>query len=483
MAAMNHNCKLTEKDEYWREFPTDKHQFFKFMVGGFRDSLRIPRSNFRENLSGTIRLRGPSGFIWTVELERESDHVLLHKGWDKFVKDHNLANCDMLVFRYDMNSTFNVTIFNSSGCVRQGTYFVNQHDACSNERCMFQKKDVKDLDKSQKNHMQNKKLKKKRGNPWSKAVPSRKKQPQVGNSGAATKQKTVVSDESEEDSMEASEDRHKESVSNLKGKSKMKEGIALQQAKALKSKIGNPSFFIVMRPTYARGDYLAIPAAFAQEYLAGIEETTLTLQVSNGKRWKEPLFNFRNFVWGDTEEKKRLHLVNWQEVRKYYELRDSKQLPHRLVVLEISAFALSITTFSSCPQREFICKVSAKGWDKFVKDHSLASGEMLVFRYDMNSTFNVTIFNSSGCERQGTYFVNQHDACSNDRCVFQKEDVKDRHKQSVSLKVKSKMKEGKTKGPPEFPGPLHVKQKNNNRGEEAEASEIGRSLFFSKTIF
>ncbi|OMO56764.1 hypothetical protein CCACVL1_26273 [Corchorus capsularis] len=96
---------------------------------------------------------------------------------------------------------------------------------------MFQKEDVKDLDKSQKNHMQNKKLKKERGNPSSKAVPSRKKQPQVGNSGAATKQEILVSDESEEDSMEASEDsedRHKESVS-LKGKSKMKEDVCFKK--------------------------------------------------------------------------------------------------------------------------------------------------------------------------------------------------------------------------------------------------------------
>ncbi|OMO73762.1 hypothetical protein COLO4_26871 [Corchorus olitorius] len=218
MAAMSQNGRQSEK-----EFQTNKPQFLNIMIGDFWNQLRIPRefmSNFRENLSETIRLRGPSGCIWTVELKRVFDHVVFLKGWEEFVKDHSLERLDLLVFHYEGHSTFNVLIFDWSGREREEAYFVRQNGACSsNARRVSQQEDVENLDK----------LKKSRGNPSSKAVPNREKHPPEGKSAAATEGIHEVSmDESEEEdsvsSMEASEDWSDESVSLKKRKSKTKQG-------------------------------------------------------------------------------------------------------------------------------------------------------------------------------------------------------------------------------------------------------------------
>ncbi|KAJ0980912.1 hypothetical protein J5N97_009167 [Dioscorea zingiberensis] len=40
------------------------------------------------------------------------------------------------------------------------------------------------------------------------------------------------------------------------------------------------------------------------------------------------------------------------------------------------------------------------GWNEFVVDHSLASGDFLVFRYDNDSHFTVLIFDVNSCEKE-----------------------------------------------------------------------------------
>ncbi|KAH1082197.1 hypothetical protein J1N35_021958 [Gossypium stocksii] len=103
--------------------------------------MRIPKKFteiFREKLLGTIHLRGPSGFMWTVEVEKMFNHVVFQNGWPTFVEEHWLEKADLLVFRYIGNSAFNVVKFDSSGCEREGSYFVRENtNACSNDGCVL----------------------------------------------------------------------------------------------------------------------------------------------------------------------------------------------------------------------------------------------------------------------------------------------------------------------------------------------------------
>ncbi|KAK5784789.1 hypothetical protein PVK06_039323 [Gossypium arboreum] len=190
MAATTQKCRVLEKNKYWKEFESNRHQFFKI--------LRIPKTfteNFREKLLGTIHLRGPSGFMWTVEVEKMFNHVVFQNGWPTFVEEHRLEKAYLLVFRYIGNSAFNVVIFDSSGCEREGSYFVREHtNACSNDGCVLDKEDGEDCEDIidlEKPHIQKRKIKKGRGRPSSKAVDAdnrhqskarEDKQPRVGKS-------------------------------------------------------------------------------------------------------------------------------------------------------------------------------------------------------------------------------------------------------------------------------------------------------------
>ncbi|XVF59526.1 hypothetical protein PTKIN_Ptkin07bG0283100 [Pterospermum kingtungense] len=338
MAAMGENCRISEKHKYWKEFESNRHQFLKMMVGDFRHHLRIPRkfmSNFRENLSGSINLRGPSGFMWTVEVVRIFDDVVLLNGWEIFVEEHSLVADDVLVFRFDGNSTFNVVIFDKSGCEREGSYFVKKHtNVCSTGRCVLQKEDdqeVMDLDKIHENHMKKEKINKGRGRgrPSSKAVEEKinkgrrrgrpsSKAPQGGKSGReGIEVLTDESDEASEFAMEASEDSGNESdsaslecelerkeddpgemqrpvdlqgtyhlyfISNRREITEEEKQRPCKLARQYSSK--RPSFSIVMKPSHVyRAFTVTIPKRLqAMHFFDGV--TRAVLRVPPGeKRW------------------------------------------------------------------------------------------------------------------------------------------------------------------------------------------------------
>ncbi|PRQ31215.1 putative transcription factor B3-Domain family [Rosa chinensis] len=59
----------------------------------------------------------PSGKCWNVELERTENGLFFHNdGWQTFVKDHLLQVGDFLVFRYDGESNFEVTLYDRTCC-------------------------------------------------------------------------------------------------------------------------------------------------------------------------------------------------------------------------------------------------------------------------------------------------------------------------------------------------------------------------------
>ncbi|CAK7355254.1 unnamed protein product [Dovyalis caffra] len=130
--------RMLEKHKYWVKFDPTRHQFFKVMVCEFRNQLVIPKqfaNRFQEKLSDTIRLRGPSGHIWAVKLTKTTNDWLFQNGWVNFVQDHGLEEADFLVFQYEGNSSFKVTIFTKTGCEREGSYFIKEHTSSCSRFC------------------------------------------------------------------------------------------------------------------------------------------------------------------------------------------------------------------------------------------------------------------------------------------------------------------------------------------------------------
>ncbi|KAK2969396.1 hypothetical protein RJ640_020339 [Escallonia rubra] len=121
-------CRKWEEEIYWTHFQAV--QFFQFLSGRFDQQLAIPKkfsSNLREKLAESVALKGPSGVTWTVGLTASGDTLLLKEGWKKFVEDHSLEEDDVLIFRYNGNSRFDVLMFDHrSLCEKEASYFVKK---------------------------------------------------------------------------------------------------------------------------------------------------------------------------------------------------------------------------------------------------------------------------------------------------------------------------------------------------------------------
>ncbi|KAK4262240.1 hypothetical protein QN277_027822 [Acacia crassicarpa] len=141
MRQTGESCRALERHIYWTEFAPNRHQFFKLMMGNFRNELRIPTkfvNHFSEKLLGIVRLIGPSRHVWDVKDEETDDDVVFQIGWEKFVQDHSLAERDFVVFQYIGFSSFNVSIFDQTGCEREGAFFVKKHILCTRNACFLE---------------------------------------------------------------------------------------------------------------------------------------------------------------------------------------------------------------------------------------------------------------------------------------------------------------------------------------------------------
>ncbi|XP_022768836.1 B3 domain-containing protein Os11g0197600-like isoform X2 [Durio zibethinus] len=92
--------------------------------------LKIPvgfKTNLEGRISGSVLLKGPSGYGWVVELVQKNDDLFFDEGWADFVRDHSLECGDFLVFRYDGDLVFNVKVFDQSLCEKEVAF----HCKCS----------------------------------------------------------------------------------------------------------------------------------------------------------------------------------------------------------------------------------------------------------------------------------------------------------------------------------------------------------------
>lgn len=72
----------------------------------------------QRELPGIVDLKGPTGNIWPVGLKKTTDELLLRSGWKEFVEANHVQEGDLLVFKYDGNSCFDISIFDEKRCKR-----------------------------------------------------------------------------------------------------------------------------------------------------------------------------------------------------------------------------------------------------------------------------------------------------------------------------------------------------------------------------
>ncbi|KAL8166305.1 hypothetical protein V2J09_007804 [Rumex salicifolius] len=116
-----------EEDIYWMRMK--RISFCIVFRSDSEDKLQIPKKfadNLKTNLlHSTMSLRGPSGATWEVNLIRRGNDLFLQDGWQEFVKAYSLQENDILIFKYDRNSSFNIKIFDGE-CEKVAAYFVKK---------------------------------------------------------------------------------------------------------------------------------------------------------------------------------------------------------------------------------------------------------------------------------------------------------------------------------------------------------------------
>ncbi|KAG2238843.1 hypothetical protein Bca52824_091913 [Brassica carinata] len=82
----------------------------------------------KRKLPKIVTLKSPSGAKYNVGLEEDDEKTLAFRcGWDKFVKDHSLHESDLLVFKFNGSSEFEVLIFDGDTlCEKPTSYFVRK---------------------------------------------------------------------------------------------------------------------------------------------------------------------------------------------------------------------------------------------------------------------------------------------------------------------------------------------------------------------
>ncbi|XVF36202.1 hypothetical protein REPUB_Repub19eG0037900 [Reevesia pubescens] len=146
MGDSREDRKKWQEDMYWTRF--QYMHFFYRLSPGFHDQLAIPNkfaNKLRNKLPEIVALRGPSGVAWTVELSSTVDGMFFKNGWPKFVKDHSLEEKDLLIFRFNGESSFDVLIFDPSTlCEKEALYFVQRGGEAAGESKNRRKRKMKE---------------------------------------------------------------------------------------------------------------------------------------------------------------------------------------------------------------------------------------------------------------------------------------------------------------------------------------------------
>ncbi|RYQ86742.1 hypothetical protein Ahy_B10g106377 [Arachis hypogaea] len=215
--------------------------FFKILVHNkFKKELMIPKSFVRkywEGISNPIILKLPNNreeeVYWS---QRKKNEIWLQNGWDEVVKLCHLEYEFLLTFEYKERSCFELKVYDKSASQ------INYHSDCGVHENNHDYIVVDD-------HVQREPKAKKRTN------------------------KAGI---------------RKSMLNNVREK--------IEMAEALSTKLKNPSFFLVLKPSYVHGNanLVHIPSSFSRQYLNGLKGSgTIWVSDDEDSNWSIN-YNFSN---------------------------------------------------------------------------------------------------------------------------------------------------------------------------------------------
>ncbi|XP_021734102.1 B3 domain-containing protein Os01g0723500-like [Chenopodium quinoa] len=93
---------------------------------------------FKEKLSPWCTIIGPSKQKWKIRLSSTYNErqMVFSDGWKQFVRDNGVETNDFLVFRFVGDSSFEVSVFDKSGCEKEGCHFsINSNSRSRRTSC------------------------------------------------------------------------------------------------------------------------------------------------------------------------------------------------------------------------------------------------------------------------------------------------------------------------------------------------------------
>lgn len=123
-------------------FNQDPEFFEIFLPNRISHQLRIPPDfikHFDQKIPEAVVLNDLSGRVWHVDIKQDENGVFLKNGWIRFVNETRLELGQVMVFRYNRNSTsFTVRIF--------GRNAIKNEDQDSKKRLNSVKKEEQESD-------------------------------------------------------------------------------------------------------------------------------------------------------------------------------------------------------------------------------------------------------------------------------------------------------------------------------------------------
>ncbi|XP_078164804.1 B3 domain-containing protein Os03g0622100-like [Carex rostrata] len=130
-------CSKWEKHFYWSHMDLKKICFCKKMdASSFMNKMDLPNDfhkNFKGRIGETVELKGPSGNVWQVGVIKSPQKFTFQTGWKNFVIANDIEADDLLVFKYIGNFSFQVQIFDPTGCQRTASFFAKREEIQAQE--------------------------------------------------------------------------------------------------------------------------------------------------------------------------------------------------------------------------------------------------------------------------------------------------------------------------------------------------------------
>ncbi|KAK8585061.1 hypothetical protein V6N13_139000 [Hibiscus sabdariffa] len=115
-------CRSREEEIFWTHFQCI--HFSQSLRGDFLQRLEIPEKfakHMMKKLPETVTVKGPSGIEWDLGLTADDDTLFFDGGWKNFALDHSLEEKDLLIFKYNGLSQFDVLMFEGRSIPEKST--------------------------------------------------------------------------------------------------------------------------------------------------------------------------------------------------------------------------------------------------------------------------------------------------------------------------------------------------------------------------